>query len=84
MRLRCRLFGCALDEIAPECCRCGAFIYDDFIQHGRISYPLWRMREAFWSRWPIRRCHHCNKLMWVRPFEAPLCSEKCAEDWIPF
>lgn len=47
MRINCYLFGCSDDF--GSCARCGAWLYDEFIDNGWLSGP-W-----FWLCWLVRR-----------------------------
>lgn len=83
-RLRCRLWGCRLDEQFPFCECCHADLYDaDFVQCGYF----WRLQVgwAWLKALPsglARRCDVCGKRMWFT--KEPCCSEQCFSEWIPF
>lgn len=83
----CHLVGCRMTHLgATGCVRCGADLYEDWIQVS-ICNPL---QEALWklSRLlrPVR-CDHCNKRLWrlnLDPYATRFCSSQCEENWIPF
>lgn len=83
-RIRCYLWGCWCDENSA-CPKCGAALYDaDFIQIGRLDW-MRSIRRYLGGVWLFcnRRCPVCNKGMRFT-WHGPCCSEKCAEDYLPF
>lgn len=85
-RPRCHLYGCQVDHpCAAHCCRCGAHLYEEFIQ-ASLCDPLQRRWYGFTERVKPRRCEACGK--WIgwkfsRQIWPPFCSE-CEDGWIPF
>lgn len=91
LRPKCLLIGCDPDTL-PRCKRCGTDLYDpEFIQRGLLE-PYFYLRWKLWS-WrrssPLlpKNCQVCG----MRYFRgAPdgmskyVCSDHCAELWIPF
>lgn len=84
-RTRCWLLGCYLGETGCCCERCGADLYENFIQYGKLD-PLIRL---YWrTYWLIRNlrprtCDCCGKTF--RSFRsASVCSDECYEQWLPF
>jgi len=82
-RPRCELFGCVCAEDYPACHRCGADLYEDFIQEGRLEFlfrAYWRAQKFVW-RVTGKKCEVCQRRFWGR---GRVCSDECFEKWLPF
>lgn len=87
MRLRCHLLGCIATH-NPSCDRCRAYLYDDFLERGRLTPLLnawarlcWKLTHGpFFGR---KRCAQCGKWFWLG-YNDNLCSEECHDVWLPF
>lgn len=87
-RPRCVLLGCCVEQDIPCCHFCGADIYENFIESGRL-YPLfllyWRTCRFIRELSPITRCQECGKrIVLGRPYTKDFCSEECRDNWLPF
>jgi hypothetical protein len=87
-RIYCKLFGCDSPGYEPQCCRCGEWYYDGFIQpqESRL-FPI--KMALIWiltlHRHVVTRCAQCGKLMWFpKDRYVSLCSKECDSNWIPF
>jgi hypothetical protein len=84
MRIRCELWGCWCDENCA-CPRCGAALYDaDFVQIGKLQWV--RDVRSFLHgayKFTNRHCDVCRRRIWFTR-NAPCCSRKCYDQWIPF
>ena len=86
MRLRCKIFGCQLEEYGPACGRCGAWLYNwEFVDRDMALLSPW-YNFIWWLRgnrdWFYHRCAVCKEPMFFTKNEC--CSEECYDDWIPF
>ena len=85
MRISCNLWGCWCDNNGA-CPKCGCALYDpDFVQQGKLAWLQslwWRLYRCvrFFKGHP---CDVCGKRMWFT-WNAPCCSQKCMDEWIPF
>lgn len=84
----CDLFGCTLNEQGCACERCGADYYWSFYDFGRLE-PILSRYWAFklWLRELLvgRKCEVCGKrISAFKGRHAFTCSDKCADEWIPF
>lgn len=84
-RLRCILLGCECEEHYPACHFCGADIYEDFIQFGKLE-PLfqlgYRIRRMI-RKLHRKRCEQCGRKFW-HGYDDEFCSQECADEWLPF
>lgn len=83
-RPRCDLFGCVCAEDYPACHRCGADIYEDFIQTGRLE-PVFRACAAALKlarKFAGKKCAVCGRRYWGG--DDWTCSDECFTDWLPF
>lgn len=85
IRARCQLLGCEVSRHIPACGNCGAGLYDDFVQYGKLD-PIfrfyWRTINALRKLGP-RKCKQCGK-KYRRGYNEYLCSEECHDNWLPF
>lgn len=85
VRLKCLFWGCATSEDVPECRRCGVYIYDDFIEHGKLEWlnrVRWRL-VGFFRLFMRKTCDECGRKFWFG-YATNLCSEACHDEWLPF
>lgn len=84
MRIKCKLLACACSRDFAGCPRCGAALHDsEFIQIGWLDHWFrFCGLVSVWRCFMTRRCHNCGARMWFT--SKPLCSQKCADDWMPF
>jgi uncharacterized protein (DUF983 family) len=89
-RPRCFLIGCRAGDfegyLSTSCVRCGAGLYEGFID-ASICDPVQRRWWAFRAWLKPRRCERCGKRMGYRntdPTGFNFCSSECEENWIPF
>lgn len=87
VRYICKLFGCRLSALVPNCIDCGADLYgDDFIRVGYLTPMLSRLQQIPPT---LKRlfmgtiCDQCGKRFW-RGYDREICSAECFDKWIPF
>lgn len=83
----CSLWGCRMSDGFPGCERCGAALYGDWWDVGRLrklQECWWWIRYSLPSMLKVPRCAECGKRM---PYGTPrgsCCSEECWHRDVPF
>lgn len=82
LKMLCPIIGCRLND-NYYCERCGLHLYDG--GYDRPCETLRAIDSAFWHVWNAiagRKCDVCKKRFWRGGNYT--CSDKCADEWIPF